>query len=101
MKRSRPFRWKRLAGIFALLGAMPILQSAWAEDSQDAWTPLAPLHLVGQEDELLAVPGTVQAARLSDNAAMLLRTKAIRLAMGILLAPMPARNPVIERTPSV
>jgi RND family efflux transporter MFP subunit len=68
MSRSTRFRWTRLAGAFALLAVLPSPGSALAADAQQASAPLVPVLLVGQEEELLAIPGTVQAARRSDLA---------------------------------
>lgn len=68
MIRSRWMSWQSLAVALVLLGAPPSLQSAPATDAPDALAPLVPLYVVGQEEELLAIPGTVQAARRSDLA---------------------------------
>lgn len=37
-------------------------------ESESTWAPLVQLHVVGQEEELLEIPGTVQAAERSDIA---------------------------------
>lgn len=68
MNGSRYSRLIWLAGGLALLGAMPFAQSAPDEGANETGAPLVPLHLVGQEEELLAIPGTVQAARRSELA---------------------------------
>jgi membrane fusion protein, multidrug efflux system len=70
MNRSRRSGWLRLAGALALLGAAPFAQSAPVGDAPagDTPAPLVPLYVVGQEEELLAIPGTVQAARRSELA---------------------------------
>jgi RND family efflux transporter MFP subunit len=68
MNRSRPFGWIRLAGALALLGAMPSAEAAQAGDDPASVAPLVPLYVVGQAEELLAIPGTVQAARRSELA---------------------------------
>jgi RND family efflux transporter MFP subunit len=65
MNRSRQSGWLRLAGALVLLGAVPFAESAPAGDAP---APLVPLYVVGQEEELLAIPGTVQAARRSELA---------------------------------
>ena len=68
MNRSWHVRLIRLAGGLALLGAMPFAQSAPGEGTNETGAPLVPLYLVGQEEELLAIPGTIQAARRSELA---------------------------------
>jgi RND family efflux transporter MFP subunit len=47
---------------------MPFAQSAPGEGASETGAPLVPLYLVGQEEELLAIPGTIQAARRSELA---------------------------------
>ena len=47
---------------------MPFAQSAPGEGTNGTGAPLVPLYLVGQEEELLAIPGTIQAARRSELA---------------------------------
>ncbi len=89
----------RLAGVLVLLGAMPFAQPAVAEDLPGARAPLVPVHLVGQQVELLAVPGTVQAAKRSELAfqfsGLLVERPVVagqRVAAGTMLARLDPRG---------
>jgi len=68
MNCTRHSRLIRLVGGLALLGAMPLAHCATAEGASGGGAPLVPLYLMGEEEELLAIPGTVQAARRSELA---------------------------------
>ncbi len=68
MNCSRHSRLIRLVGGLAFLGAMPFAHSVPGEGTSGGGAPLVPLYLVGQEEELLAIPGIVQAARRSELA---------------------------------
>jgi len=63
------FRLAALAGLATLVGGTALAQVATNPDPEPAArVPLVALHLVGQEEELLELPGTVQAAKRSELA---------------------------------
>jgi len=68
MKVASHFAWMAVAGIAALLGATVLARATTNPDREGAQAPLVALYLVGQEEELLAIPGVVQAARRSELA---------------------------------
>jgi membrane fusion protein, multidrug efflux system len=59
-----------LAGLLpgALIHPTAEAQTLPRPEPESAWVPLVQLHVVGQEEELLEIPGTVQAAERSDIA---------------------------------
>jgi len=69
MNRTSPFGSIRLVGVVLLLGVFAQGHSAPADGRVQAGSaPLVPVYLVGQEEELLAIPGTVRSAERSELA---------------------------------
>jgi multidrug efflux system membrane fusion protein len=68
MKCTRRRGLTGLGAIAALVAAVPLAQSATSPDPAAGQGPLVPIYIVGQQEDLLAIPGTVQAAERTELA---------------------------------